>query len=336
MSDRDLVVVGGSLGALEAATALLAGLPGDLPAAVLMVITPARPRDAEALDGAGPLPVVPATHGDALSPGRVYVAPPDRHLLVGPDNRVHLSKAPQYHRLRPAIDPLMLTAARWAAHRTVGVLLSGVFDDGIAGLAALGLHGGMTAVQHPDDAAYPDLPGVAIRMRPDHVAPATGLAVALPGLLGTPASTPVDPDPVLTMETDMLTHDTAEGPGGQFGHPVPVGCPDCGGGMHRVDIAGTIRYRCHVGHAFAPHSMLAAQGENVEAGLLTVASTLRDRAEIYRQLAARADTAADADRYRDAARETGKTAATLQDLRQQLSSVLPMEQPERERVGHHG
>ncbi|MEU4424181.1 chemotaxis protein CheB [Actinoplanes sp. NPDC024001] len=157
MPDRDLVVIGGSLGALEAVTNLLAGLSADLPAALLIVVTPARARDFEIFDRAGPLPAVPAVEGDLLRPGRVYVAGPDRHLLVGPDNRVRLSAAAHYNRLRPAIDPLLLSAARWAGPRTVGVPMSGVFDDGIAGLAALGMQGGLIAVQDPEEAAYPDL-----------------------------------------------------------------------------------------------------------------------------------------------------------------------------------
>ncbi|WP_229068770.1 chemotaxis protein CheB [Actinoplanes sp. DH11] len=324
MADRDLVVAGGSLGALEAAGALLAGLPADLAAAVLLVITPARVRDAETLDRAGPLPVATATDGAPLLPGHVYVAPPGLHLLVGSGHRVRLSDAAPYHRVRPAIDPLLLTAARWAGPRTVGILLSGVFDDGIAGLAALGMHGGLTAVQHPDDAAYPDLPATALRMRPDHVAPATTLAGTLPGLLTTAGPAPAELHPVLITETDMLLHaTTAERPDDQHRRPVPVGCPDCGGGIHRVDIAGTIRYGCHVGHGFAPHSMLAAQADNAEAGLMTVASTLRDQAEIYRHLAAQADTADEADRYHAAAHTSEHTADTIQNLRQHVGATRP-------------
>jgi len=325
MGDRDLVVIGGSLGAPEAAATLLAGLPADLPAALLMVITPAGARDAAIFDRAGPLPAVVAVEGERLRPGRVYVAAPDRHLLVGPDNRVRLSASPHYNRLRPAVDPLLLSAARWAGWRTVGVLLSGVFDDGIAGLAALGMHGGLLAVQEPDDAAYPDLPGTALRMHPHRVGTAAALAAALPGLLTTPAAPPAEPDPALITETDMLIRDNGSPLRDvEVGLPVAVGCPDCGGGLHRVETAHTFRYRCHVGHGFTADGMLAAQAQNSETGLLILASTVCDEAEIYRQLAAQARTfgeADKADRYLAAAAAADRAAATVHGLRRDLAAI---------------
>lgn len=322
MADRDLVVIGGSLGAVEAATTLLAGLPAVLPAAVLIVVTPARARDFAIFDGAGPLPAAPAADGDLLRPGRVHVAEPDRHLLVGPDNRLRLSIGPQYNRLRPAVDPLLLSAARWAGSRTVGVLLSGVFDDGIAGLAALGMQGGLLAVQDPAEAAYPDLPGTAMRMRPHQVGTAAALAAALPGLLTTAAGTPPEPDPVLITETDMLMRGTtSSNDDGHRGEPVAVGCPDCGGGLHRIDTAGIVRYFCHVGHGFTADGMLAAQGQNAQSGLLTVASTVRDQAEIFRQLAAKAGTFDEAERYAAAASTADRAAETIQGLQRELAAI---------------
>ncbi|GIF03926.1 chemotaxis protein CheB [Actinoplanes siamensis] len=206
MTDRDVVVIGGSLGALQAAATLLGKLPADLSAALLIVVTPARARDFAMFDSAGPLPAVVAVDGDVLRPGQIHVAGPDRHLLLGPDDRVRLSSAPHYNRLRPAVDPLLLSAARWGGPRTVGILLSGVFDDGVAGLAALGMHGGVLAVQDPADAAYPDLPATATRMHPHQVGTAAALAAALPELLKTPGTAPTAPDPALVKETDILIH----------------------------------------------------------------------------------------------------------------------------------
>lgn len=324
MADRDLVVIGGSLGALEAATTLLAGLPVDLPAALLIAATPARARDFPVLDRAGPLPAVVATDGDRLEPGRVYVAGPDRHLMVGPDNRVRLSAGPHYNRRRPAVDPLLLSAARWAGPRAIGVLLSGVFDDGVAGLAAIGMQGGLIAVQEPADAAYPDLPGIAMRMRPHQVGTAAALAAALPDMLKTPGGAPTPPDSLLIKETDMLLGDITSANDDEFGQPVAVGCPDCGGGLHRVDTGDVIRYRCHVGHAFTAEGMLAAQAQNAETGLLTVASTVRDQAAICRQLAGKARAAGDAgetDRYLAAASTADHAAATIEGLHRELASL---------------
>ena len=318
MAARDVVVMGGSLGAVEAAITVLAGLPATLPAALLVVVTPARTGDVGLFDRAGPLPAVAAVDGDQVEPGRVYVAGPERHLLLGPGSRVRLSSAPHYNRLRPAVDPLLLSAARWAGPRAIGILLSGLFDDGIAGLAALGMHGGLTVVQDPADAAYPDLPGTAMRMQPHHVGRAAALAAALPDLLKTPGTAPAVPDELLVKETDVLIRDSTSATSDeQFGQPVAIGCPDCGGGLHRIDTAGVIRYRCHVGHGFSAAGMLAAQAQSTESGLLTVASTVRDQAEVYRQLAANTSDTIEADRYHEAAAAADRAAATIQRLHHQ-------------------
>lgn len=161
---RDIVVVAASAGGLQPLRVMLGQLPADLPAAVLVVMhVPATGGRAlpAILDRAGPLPADSAVDGEPIVPGRVYVAPPDRHLLVVKD-AVRLSRDPRHKGFRPAADTLFRSAAMRAGERTVAVVLSGTLDDGALGCAAVERHGGQALVQDPGDADYDSMPRSAI------------------------------------------------------------------------------------------------------------------------------------------------------------------------------
>jgi two-component system chemotaxis response regulator CheB len=172
VNGRNIVVVGASAGGVEALVGLVSKLPPDLPAVVLVVLhVPGRAPSAlpRILRRAGGLVARHAHHEERMEKGRVYVAPPDRHMLVQ-DGRLHLSTGPRENGNRPAIDPLFRTAARAYGRRVVGVVLSGVLDDGTSGLAAVKEHGGLTVAQDPAEARYPDMPThAAAAIAIDHV-----------------------------------------------------------------------------------------------------------------------------------------------------------------------
>src|SRR5262249_6619608 len=212
----------------------------------------------QVLARAGPLPAGHARDGEPLERGRIYVAPPDRHLLVR-DGRLRLSAGPRENGHRPAVDPLFRTAAR--AHRpgVVGVVLSGVLDDGTAGLAAVKRHGGLAVAQEPSEALYADMPAHAIAtVDVDHVLPVTGIAELIALVAnetttsgGDPAPEPEE-DPV-EMRLDPNPFRPPQGP------PSPYACPDCNGVLWEVDEGGVMRFRCRVGHAWSPNGLLAEQ-----------------------------------------------------------------------------
>jgi len=180
---RDLIVVGASAGGVEALRDLAAGLPGDLPASVLVALH--LPPDgtsvlAAILDRAGPLPSHTARDGVLLEHGTIYVAPPGRYLLVV-GSRLMLSERPAEHGRRQEINALFASAARAAGPRVTGVLLSGVLDDGVAGLVTIVSCGGAAMVQDPAEARYPSMPLHALRaLEIDHILPAH----AMGGVLG--------------------------------------------------------------------------------------------------------------------------------------------------------
>ena len=273
---------------------LAACLPRDLPAAVLVVHHfPANSVSAlpSILSRAGPLPAVHASHDQEVEPGRIYVAPPDRHmLLVG--NRIHLSRGPRENGHRPAVDPLFRSAARSFGPRVIGVLLSGSLDDGTVGMMAVKRQGGLVVVQDPGEALYPAMAQSAMqRVGVDVVLPVQEIAHLLIRLTREPVAFQEGRTAMLPEEGEVQdpaeigTAAIAEGP---FpGPPSALTCPDCGGALWEQVDGEVVRYRCHVGHAYTADSMIGAHAALVEAALWTAVRALEEKAQLSRRLAER-------------------------------------------------
>jgi two-component system chemotaxis response regulator CheB len=194
MANRDIVAIGTSAGGVEALRFLARNLRRDFPAAV--VVTIHRPSHSpslldDILTAAGPLPAVFAGDGDPLQRGHIYIAPANRHLLIEGD-RLSLGTGARENHARPAIDPMLRSAALCCGSRTIGVVLTGTLSDGASGLWALGQCGGVTVAQDPSDAAYPEMPQNAVALAaPDHVVPLAAMPALLERLVGQPAGEPV-------------------------------------------------------------------------------------------------------------------------------------------------
>jgi two-component system, chemotaxis family, protein-glutamate methylesterase/glutaminase len=285
---HDLVVVGASAGGVEALSSFVAGLPVDLPAAVLVVKhlpETGQTGLASILDRAGALPAARARDGELVRSGRIYVAVNDRHLLVKRD-RILLSNAPRQNRARPSVDALFRSAARWFGRHTVGVVLSGAMDDGAAGLAAIAAAGGVPLVQDPQDARVSGMPRAALAVVPDAVAcGAAQLGPEVARLLTHRVLDPVVPAPSsdLIRETEMMERTGTHAPAP--GEPVPISCPDCSGGMTALSTGTAMHYLCHVGHSWSPQTLAAAQREKIEQALWTAVSILEEQAAVYRRIA---------------------------------------------------
>ena len=325
--NRDLVVVGASAGGVEALRALVGGLPADLPATVLVVLH--VPRDAPSalpniLTRSGPLPATPAVDGEPLLPGRILVAPADRHLLVL-DGRVRLSRGPADNGHRPAIDPLFRSAAQAGGARVIAVVLSGSRDDGAVGAAAVAAHGGVVLVQSPDEALYPSMPRAALaRTEPAHVAPAASLGK----LIGELATMPVaEPEAgaagdarlageVAISDLAVLTTDRIAGfePG--------YGCPSCGGSLAEVSDEGALpRFRCRVGHAWSPKRLLDEQAVATEGALWTALRALEEKAALSRRIAATWAGRRQGDRFAQLAVEADRAGVLIRALLARLGET---------------
>ncbi|HEX8299347.1 MAG TPA: chemotaxis protein CheB [Rubricoccaceae bacterium] len=286
---HDVVVVGASMGGVEALRALAAGLPAEFPAAVVVVVHTAADGPgllAEVLDHAGPLPAAFARDGEPLQPGHIVVAPPDAHVLLT-ERGVRLSRGARENRARPAVDPLFRSAAVTYRSRVIGVILTGYLDDGAAGLRAIAQCGGLAVVQ--DDAAYPDMPRAALAAVPKaHRVALDGLAALLQDLVARPA--PVPPpvpqrlaDEARITERGMADIDTMD----RLGPRSSATCPDCGGTLWLLekDDTGSDRYRCHTGHAYTEQTLYASQTEATEQALYVALRTLEQRAQMLRRMA---------------------------------------------------
>jgi two-component system, chemotaxis family, protein-glutamate methylesterase/glutaminase len=161
-----VIAIGASAGALDAVRRITEALPRNCAAAIVVVFhVGAIPSQLpEILSWHGRMPVLFAEHGADLEPGRIYVAPPDHHVLLEGSGRIRLDHGSKVHNTRPAVDPLFASAAVAFGRRVVGVVLSGRSKDGASGLKKIRDHGGLALVHDPEEAAVPQMPAAAVAM----------------------------------------------------------------------------------------------------------------------------------------------------------------------------
>jgi two-component system, chemotaxis family, protein-glutamate methylesterase/glutaminase len=204
------------------------------------------------------------------------------------DGVLRVTRGPREHGHRPAVDPLFRSAARHCDGRVCAVVLSGALDDGTAGLAAVAARGGVVVVQDPEDALYPGMPTSALAaVDADHVAPAAEIADIVASLARTSAPPRrAEPPSLMLYETDVAELDmNAISDLDPPGTPSPFTCPDCGGSLFEMPEGDVVRYRCRVGHAFAPGSLAAQQDIALESALWAALRALEERADLSRRLA---------------------------------------------------
>jgi two-component system chemotaxis response regulator CheB len=316
---HDLIAIGASSGGVEALQVLVAALPADLAAAVCIVLhqSPEAPsRLPRILARHAALPVLHAVDGEVIVPGRVYVAPPDHHLLVE-IGRLRLTRGPRENRHRPAVDPLFRSVALAYGPRAIGVVLTGALNDGTAGLATIKRLGGIAIVQDPNEALYPGMPASAQRhVAVDYAPPLAEIAPTLARLAREPALLPPPERPEASIVEDrwmrgepMETERIAV-----VGTPTSLTCPECHGPLWELRDNALLRYRCRTGHGFTAESMLAEQSEALEGALWMALNTLEESALVAERLA---DDATErrhqhvATRFVEKAQESRRRAETI-------------------------
>jgi two-component system chemotaxis response regulator CheB len=321
------VVVGASAGGVEALRSLVASLPADFPATVLVVLhipstgTSALPA---ILSRAGRLPARHAREGDLLEPGQILVAPPDRHLIVY-DGAVALSRGPYENGHRPAIDVLFRSAARARGSRVVGVVLSGALDDGAAGSVAIASRGGACVVQDFDEALHDSMPRAAhAAVRESKIAPVADIPKLLAELLDETVEQEPPLSDLMKQEAAMADLDPAvmhdeERPG----TPSGFACPDCHGALFEIVEGSLTRYRCRVGHAWSTESLTARKTVDLESALWMALRSLEEKAALSRTLGGRAGDRGHgltAERFDEAADEALRAAELVRELIAQIGT----------------
>lgn len=287
--DPCIVVVGASRGGADAIGRLLEHLPPDLNVAVFVAthLAPRGPRHfARMLAPHTCWTVADAEEGEEIESGRVYVAVPDRHLILHRGD-VSLSRGPRENGHRPSVDVLFRSAAIAYGPRTIGVVLTGALDDGTAGLMTIKRNGGVALVQDPEEAQVPDMPRSAADQVPvDGVLPIAELARAIQEQCTARAGAllPIGADGAIIYETAMAEMDRnamliTEGPG----RPSRFTCPECSGVLSEIEEGGISHFRCQVGHAYGIGGVLEAQDHAVETALWTAMRALRERLALLRR-----------------------------------------------------
>jgi two-component system chemotaxis response regulator CheB len=312
---HDVIVIGASAGGVEALQTLTLGLKAGLAAAVLVVMHLGPKSQLVHVLGRAPLPIGWARSGEPVRHGRIYVAPPDRHLLIH-EEHLMLRRGPHENRSRPSIDPLFRSAACSRGSRVIGVVLSGRLSDGSAGLRAVKRCGGIAVVQDPQNAQVPDMPRNALRYAEvDHCVSIDDMPALLMQLVQEPAGQTPDVPRDICLEAaiaaqELVTMNEMD----ELGTRSLFSCPECGGPLWEITDEDMLRYRCHVGHAFAADSMLAAEAEQAERTLGTLLRQYREQALLTRRLAERETSPPLAERLRARANGYEEDAEVIRRL----------------------
>jgi two-component system chemotaxis response regulator CheB len=290
--NRDIVVIGSSAGGLPALMEVIANLPHDFQAAILVVqhIPPYSNSNLHRiLDRLGPLSAIAAQDGTAIEPGKIYVATPDHHLLVD-SGKIVVRRGPKENRFRPSVDALFRSAAYTFGARVIGVVLSGVLDDGTSGLWSIKRMGGVSMIQQPQDALFPQMPiNAEQQVEIDYSVPASEMGALLSRL----TSEPAQPTPKLTreekklLETEIIIagQDTAFELGIiDMGELTPFTCPECHGALTQLKEGKLIRFRCHTGHAYTISALLSEVTSNIESILWQAMQSLEETTMLLNRL----------------------------------------------------
>jgi two-component system, chemotaxis family, protein-glutamate methylesterase/glutaminase len=290
MANRDIITIGASAGGVEALMSLVGGLPANLPASVFIVqhLSPEqRSLLVDLLSRSSVLDVEVAGDRKEFQRGRVYVAPPDHHLMID-RSFMYLTRGPRENRARPSVDPLFRSAAVVHGPHVVGVILTGALDDGTSGLWAVKRCGGVAIVQDPDDARFPDMPrNAAENVDVDHSVPLSQMADLLAGLTKGAPGLSMPPWPELLMEVEVAR--TGAGSADfldQIGDLAPLTCAECGGPLWEVRNDGIPRFRCREGHSYTGKTLLSELTGGVEQSLWVAVQTMDERVRILERLVA--------------------------------------------------
>jgi two-component system chemotaxis response regulator CheB len=290
---KNIVVIGTSAGGSLILPVLLKQLTKDMDIAVLIVIHLSRHSIGEMLvsrlQKETSLTCKMPRHGETIKANHVYMARPDHHLMVK-DNKILLGKGPMENRYRPSIDSLFRSAAASYGPRVIGIILTGMLEDGAGGMLAIKRSGGICMIQDPNEAKYPDMPRAVLNvLQPDFSLPVTEMGKAIAGVLASRKKRLNGKIPEDIKQEAQLAERVYIGIDKlkELGDHSLFSCPDCGGGLWEMETNGYTRYRCHVGHAFTEQSLLGGMESSTESALWTALRIIEERRNLLQKIAAK-------------------------------------------------
>jgi two-component system chemotaxis response regulator CheB len=324
LANFDVIAIGASAGGVGSLQRVVEHIPAEFPAAILVALhlpDGVRTMLPQILARAGNLPATQAVDGEPVLPAHIYVAPGGFHLTVD-RGRLRVNRGAREHGVRPAIDPLFRSAALAYGPRTIGIVLSGLLDDGTVGLREIKRAGGLAIVQDPRDTEWPSMPQSALNhVAIDHCVPAAQIGSLLQQIVmpaeGTSVSVIPNGDSTGSAKEELreltMHRDEREHPG----EPSPYSCPGCGGVLWELRDGELFRFRCRVGHAYTSDTLTSEQALTVEHALWTALRALEEQAAVRRRMAERASRqgmTASADRYQQRALELEQQAQQVRTL----------------------
>ena len=288
MATRKIIAIGGSAGSIQVIRHICSMMPFDLPASVIIAVhVGANNQDllAGILDNVSPIPASTAVDGELLQASRIYVAPADRHLVVD-GLSIRLGRGPRENMARPAIDPLFRSAGISAGPNAIGVLLSGLLNDGASGLADLKRCGGVTVVQSPLDAVEGEMPRTALLASDvDYRAAATDLGGLLIRLVDEKPGPLTSPPASVALEVAIAMGRASDTPTiAEIADPVPLNCPGCGGTLSQIR-RSPLRFRCQVGHGYTAEALAHEQEGSVDEAVRMAIRVIGERAVLMEKMA---------------------------------------------------
>jgi len=285
-----IVVVGASAGGLNSVIELAAQLDEKVDAAVFIAMHITQMSTVELLvqriQSSTSLVCEMAGDGKKIEKGHVYLAVPDRHLLLK-EGSMYLGKGTPENRWRPSIDILFRSAAAAYSARVIGIILSGLMEDGMAGMLAIKKSGGTLIVQDPTEAEYPDMPqSVLNNMKVDYAVrlDAMGAIIAEKSKNGKDNYPPAPPEVIaeaaiaerVAMNIDALK---------ELGEKSLYSCPDCGGGLWEIKGEDSVRYRCHTGHVYTENELELRQKHALENTMWIALRMMEERRNLLKKMA---------------------------------------------------
>ncbi len=288
-----VIVIGASAGGMKALSEIVAQLQTEIDAAIFIVLHLSGTAISDFLklhlQKFTSLPCEIAAEGAPIKKGHIYIAPPNIHLLIKKGNII-LGRGPKENRWRPSIDVLFRSAAAAYNTRTIGIVLTGLLDDGTTGMLAIKRSGGACIVQDPNEAEYPDMPlSVLNNMEVNYCIPLADMEEVISEIIQTTPEEKPAPDDVIIesqiAERVVVDYDKVR----QLGEKSIYACPDCGGGLWNISKGGdgqakVDRYRCHIGHSYSEKDLVTKQEEVFESTLWVALRIMEERRNLLMKM----------------------------------------------------
>jgi two-component system chemotaxis response regulator CheB len=286
---KKIIVIGASAGGFKALTQLIQNVPADIPVAICVVIHLAENSLATVLikhlEKHTSFRCRIPKDNERIEEGHLYLAPPDYHMLIKP-GVIKLVRGAQENRWRPSIDVLFRSAAVAYNSRLIGIVLSGMLDDGTSGMSVIKRCGGVCIVQEPSEAEFNDMPvNVLNHVEVDYRIPVADIGYIIADVVSMPVADHEIPGDI-QIEADiterMVSSITEMA---SIGEHSNYACPDCGGNLWELKDKKVSRYRCHTGHTYTEDLLLKIQNEKIEESIWVSIRMLEERRNLLVNIA---------------------------------------------------